>query len=119
MHQHAGRIVERTSYQFAATSQIDSSAAVGDTAVNSLSASMSSPSFAQVASTSFMVGPAPTIASVSPNSGSTSGGTQITIKGGNFTSGATVLVGGNACTNVSVVDSSTITCDTPTSGGAS
>lgn len=109
-----GGLSSGTTYQFAATSQIDSSASVGDTAVNSLSASMSSPSFAQVASTSFMVGPAPTIASVSPNSGSTSGGTQITIKGGNFTAGSTVLVGGNACTNVSVVDSSTITCDTPT-----
>jgi Concanavalin A-like lectin/glucanases superfamily/Chitobiase/beta-hexosaminidase C-terminal domain/IPT/TIG domain/Fibronectin type III domain len=63
----------------------------------------------------------PTVASVSPNSGSTSGGTAITIMGTNFGAGATVTVGagrqggdGNAAaTNVVVVNSTEITAITP------
>ena len=55
----------------------------------------------------------PTISSVSSNSGSTLGGTTITITGTNFVSGATVNVGGNACTNVVVVSATSITCTTP------
>lgn len=54
-----------------------------------------------------------TISSVAPNSGSTSGGTRITITGTNFASGATVSVGGSSATNVTVVNSTTITATTP------
>jgi hypothetical protein len=55
----------------------------------------------------------PTVSSVSPNTGSTSGGTSVTITGSNFATGATVTFGGAAATNVVVVNSTTITATTP------
>ena len=55
----------------------------------------------------------PTITTVSPSSGSTAGGTSITITGTGFAAGATVSVGGNACTSVVVVSATSITCTTP------
>lgn len=55
----------------------------------------------------------PTVASVSPNSGPTGGGTSVTIAGTNFASGATVTFGGVAATNVTVVTSTSITLTTP------
>src|SRR5215472_8246609 len=54
----------------------------------------------------------PTVTSVSPNNGSIFGGTQITIRGTNFASGATVTLGGTAATNVVVVSASQITATT-------
>ena len=56
---------------------------------------------------------APTVSSVSPNSGSTLGGTAVTITGTNFATGATATFGGTAATNVVVVNSTTITATTP------
>ena len=55
----------------------------------------------------------PTITTISPNSGSTNGGTAVTITGTNFISGATVTFGGTAASNVSVVSSTSITATTP------
>lgn len=47
--------------------------------------------------------------------GPIAGGTAITIKGENFTSdnGPTVQIGGKDCPNLTVVDTETITCDSP------
>ena len=59
-------------------------------------------------------GPAPTVNSVSPNSGPISGGTAVTITGANFAAGAAVTFGSAAATNVVVVNSTTITATTPT-----
>jgi hypothetical protein len=56
---------------------------------------------------------APTVTSVSPNGGPTSGGTAVTITGTNFATGATVTFGGAAATNVVVTNSTTITATTP------
>ena len=56
---------------------------------------------------------APTVSSVSGTSGTAAGGTAITITGTNFLSGATVTVGGAACTSVTVVSATSITCTTP------
>jgi hypothetical protein len=56
---------------------------------------------------------APTITTISPNSGSTSGGTAVTITGTNFVSGATVTFGGTGATGVTVVSSTSITATTP------
>ena len=56
---------------------------------------------------------APTITAIAPTSGSTAGGTAITITGTGFVAGATVSVGGAACTGVTVVSASSITCTTP------
>jgi hypothetical protein len=55
----------------------------------------------------------PTISGVSPNQGSSTGGTAITITGTGFVSGATVTVGGVAATNVVVVSATSITATTP------
>jgi uncharacterized protein YuzB (UPF0349 family) len=57
--------------------------------------------------------PSPTVTSVSPPSGSTSGGTQVTITGTNFASGASVTFGGTAATLVTVVSGTSITATTP------
>jgi len=56
---------------------------------------------------------APTVTAISPTSGSTSGGTSVTITGTNFGSGATVSIGGTAATSVTVVSSTSITATTP------
>ena len=50
---------------------------------------------------------------MTPNSGSTAGGTAVTITGTNFAAGATVTFGSTAATNVVVVNSTTITATTP------
>jgi len=51
--------------------------------------------------------------SISPSSGTTSGGTSVKITGTGFLSGATVTFGGVAGTNVTVANSTTITATTP------
>ena len=58
------------------------------------------------------------ISSLSPNSGSTLGGTFVTITGSGFTYPATVTFGGAGypATSVHVVDSTTITCISPAHG---
>jgi hypothetical protein len=53
--------------------------------------------------------PSPTISSISPNSGPTTGGTAVT----NFQSGATVTFGARAATDVVVVSATSITARTP------
>ena len=55
----------------------------------------------------------PVITGVSPNTGSTAGGTPVTISGTNFFNPSTVTFGGVAATNVVVVSSTTITATTP------
>jgi hypothetical protein len=55
----------------------------------------------------------PTLTSVSPNTGSTAGGTAVTLTGTNFTGATNVTFGGTAATNRVVVNSTTITCTTP------
>ncbi len=57
--------------------------------------------------------PPPTLSSVAPPSGPTAGGTAATLTGTNFVTGATVSFGGSAATNVTVVNSTTITATTP------
>jgi hypothetical protein len=57
--------------------------------------------------------PAPTVTSISPNSGTINGGTMVSITGTGFLGGATVSVGGSAATGVTVVNSASITATTP------
>jgi hypothetical protein len=54
------------------------------------------------------------VLSVSPNSGTTLGGTAITVTGANFAAGIQVTVGGAAATNVVVTSSTTLTATTST-----
>ena len=55
---------------------------------------------------------APTVSAIAPSSGSISGGTSVTIAGSGFLTGATVKLGGTAATNVTVVNSASITATT-------
>lgn len=55
----------------------------------------------------------PTIDSISPNSGTTLGGTAITLTGTNFIVGATLKIGGVAATSVVVFSATQITAVTP------
>jgi hypothetical protein len=52
--------------------------------------------------------PPPTLSSISPTSGSTSGGTTVTLTGTNFASGATVTIGGVAATGVTVLGATSL-----------
>ncbi len=61
----------------------------------------------------FTYAPAPTVGSVSPNSGPASGGTSVTVTGTNFVTGATVSFGGTGATNVTVVNGTSLTATTP------
>ena len=60
---------------------------------------------------------APTVVSVTPSSGTSLGGTSVTISGTGFQAGApgpnTVTFGGVDATNVVLVDDTTLTCDAP------
>ena len=68
-------------------------------------------------SSSYSYHPAPAVTSVSPTSGTSLGGTSITITGSGFSNNSpgtnTVTVDGNAATSVVVVSDTSITCDTP------
>jgi hypothetical protein len=57
--------------------------------------------------------PPPTATLIAPNTGSSAGGTPVTITGTEFRAGATVTIGGVAATNVVVVNATTITATTP------
>ena len=52
--------------------------------------------------------PPPTISSISPTSGSTAGGTTVTLTGTNFAAGATVTIGGVAATGVTAIGSTSL-----------
>ena len=55
----------------------------------------------------------PTLTSISPTSGPSTGGTTITLTGTNFASGATVLVNGVAATGVTFVSATQVRATTP------
>src|SRR5262249_10247799 len=59
------------------------------------------------------VAEAPSVLSVTPVSGTTAGGTLVTINGTGFVAGATVNIGGAAATGVTVVSGAKITATTP------
>src|SRR5205807_1251648 len=63
------------------------------------------------------IGNAPTVSGVNPASGPAAGGTNVTITGTNFTSGATVAFGPNAATNVVISNSTQITATSPPGSG--
>ena len=57
---------------------------------------------------------APTVSSVSPSSGPSTGGTAVTIKGSGLTGASVVSFGSNAATGLSVVSDSELTAASPT-----
>jgi hypothetical protein len=56
----------------------------------------------------YVTPPGPTVSAVTPVSGSTAGGTALTITGANFAAGASVTVGGVAATGVEVVSATSL-----------
>lgn len=56
---------------------------------------------------------APTVTTCAPNTGTTSGGTAVTITGTNFTGATAVTFGGITATSIVVVSDTSITCVTP------
>lgn len=61
----------------------------------------------------------PVISSISPNSGTTLGGTLINISGSSFAAGATVSMGSGNCTSLEVLSSILISCITPSGSNGS
>jgi hypothetical protein len=61
----------------------------------------------------FVTVPVPTVSSVSPSSGSTSGGTTITVTGSDLWGATSITVGANACTGLTVTSLTSATCTTP------
>lgn len=62
---------------------------------------------------------APRVNAISPTSGTTVGGTSVTITGSNFASGATVTIGGVNATGITVLNANTLTAVTgPHAAGA-
>ncbi len=55
----------------------------------------------------------PTVVSASPSAGALAGGNTVTLTGTDFLAGATVTIGGNAASNVNVVNATTLTCTAP------
>jgi hypothetical protein len=57
--------------------------------------------------------PSPVLASVSPNAGTTSGGTFVTLSGNYLDNSSSVTFGGVSASNITVVNSNTVTANTP------
>jgi hypothetical protein len=60
----------------------------------------------------------PTVTAISPVTGSTTGGTKVTITGTNFTGTPEVTIGGVAAAEVTVINSTTLTAVTPAGTGS-
>lgn len=59
----------------------------------------------------------PVITAIYPATGGTAGGDDVVIIGSGFVANATVTIGGDAATSISVVNATTITCTTPAHAG--
>ena len=57
--------------------------------------------------------PSPTLTAITPATGSTAGGTAVTLTGTNFAAGATVTINGTAATSVVIVSATSMTAVTP------
>jgi hypothetical protein len=91
-----------------------SAGAVGTLTINVTVTTAAGCSDARSANVNVTAGTSPvTVTSVAPVSGSTSGGTAVTINGTGFAAGAGVTFGGTAATNVVVVSAIKITATTP------
>ena len=81
--------------------------------VGAKSVAVTTPGGSATATNAFTYFAPPTISSVSPVTGSTAGGTAITITGTSLTGATSVTVGGVAATSVVVVSATSITAVTP------
>jgi hypothetical protein len=60
----------------------------------------------------------PAVHSITPNTGATAGGTEVTIRGLRFAAGATVTIGGRPATDVTVQSGEALTARTPAGAAA-
>jgi hypothetical protein len=74
---------------------------------------VTTPGGTNAANTLFTYVAPPTVTAISPTSGSTAGGTSVTITGTGFTGATAVTIGGTAVTSFSVTNATTITAVTP------
>ena len=81
--------------------------------VGAKNVAVTTPNGSATATNAFTYFAPPTVSSVSPTSGSTAGGTAITITGASLTGATSVTVGGVAATSVVVVSSTSVTAVTP------
>ncbi len=121
--------IHGTNFTGATSVTFGGSAATGITVVNSTTISALTPAHAaglvnvsvttpsgtgtELSAYGYVVPSAPTVTGVAPNSGSTLGGTAVTITGTFFTGTTSVTFGGTAATGVTVVNDTTITATTP------
>lgn len=61
----------------------------------------------------FTYGSAPAVAAIAPDFGTTAGGTNVTITGGNFQNGATATIGGASVVGLTFISTTTLTGQTP------
>jgi len=85
--------------------------------IGTASVLVTTPSGTVSSSTLFSYFLPPSFASISPPGGVLAGGTPVTIKGGGFVAPMTVTFGGVAATEVTVVNSTTLTATTPAHAG--
>ncbi len=117
-----------TSFASGTTVSFDGTAATGVNVASSTSITAKTPAHAAGAvnvvvtnsdgqtdtlSNGYTYVPAPTVSSITPNSGPASGGTGLTITGAGFLAGATVSLDGTAATGVSVTSGTSITATAP------
>lgn len=120
--------ISGTSFVSGATVLIDAGTCSGVSFVNSTSLTCTTPPHAIGAVSITVTNPdtqnhilaaaytyqvAPTVSSISPITGFAVGGTAVTVTGTNFVTGATVLIDSSACTGLTVVSATSITCTTP------
>lgn len=63
--------------------------------------------------TYYFASPAPTIGGVNPSDGPIAGNSPVLVTGTGFATGASVTIGGASCTNVLVLNPTSIVCQTP------
>jgi hypothetical protein len=74
---------------------------------------VTTPSGSNAANTLYTYQTAPTVTSISASSGPLIGGKSVTLTGTNFIGATGVTIGGNPATSVTVTNSTTLTCTTP------
>jgi hypothetical protein len=106
--------VAATAVTLVSTTQMRATTPAGTAGARTVQVTTPSGQSAGLTSAFTYVAPAtPTITSISPTSGPTAGGTQITLTGTNFVSGATVRVGGVAATGVTFTSATQLRATTP------
>lgn len=100
-----------TSVTFVSIDEVDCTVPGPNSTTESVDVVLTNPNDTSATLTSgFTYRPAPTITSVSPALGKSTGGTAITITGTGFVAGAQVNFGGSACNNVTVSSATQILC---------